>query len=63
MCQKWVPLLLQKCGLQYQTMLNFQPPLPLNGNLRNTPYMEKVPNYELSNISFVQQTIVNSSIL
>ena len=23
-------------GLQYQTILNFQPPLPLNGNLRNT---------------------------
>ena len=36
----------QKYGLQYQTILNFQPPLPLNGNLRNTSYMKKIPNYE-----------------
>jgi len=36
--QENVPLnlLAQKYGLQYQTILNFQPPLPLNGNLRNT---------------------------
>ena len=40
-------LLAQKHGLQYQTILNFQPPLPLNGNLRNTSYMKKNPNYEL----------------
>ena len=39
--------LAQKYGLQYQTILNFQPPLPLNWNLRNTSYMEKIPNYEL----------------
>ena len=37
----------QKYGLQYQTILNFQPPLPLNGNLRNTSCMKKIPNYEL----------------
>jgi len=37
----------QKYGLQYQTKLNFQPPLRLNGNLRNTSYMKKIPNYEL----------------
>jgi len=40
-------LLAQKYGLQYQTILNFQPLLPLNGNLRNTSYMKKIPNYEL----------------
>jgi len=40
-------LLAQKYGLQYQTILNFQPPLPFNGNLRNTSYMKKIPNYEL----------------
>jgi len=40
-------LLAQKYGLQYQTTSNFQPPLPLNGNLRNTSYMKKIPNYEL----------------
>ena len=47
--QENVPLnlLAQKYGLQYQTILNFQPPLPLNGNLRNTSYMKKIPNYEL----------------
>ena len=45
-------------GLQYQTILNFQPPLPLNGNLRNTSYMKKIPNYELSNISLVQNKIL-----
>jgi len=28
-------------------LLNFQPPLPLNGNLRNTSYMKQIPNYEL----------------
>jgi len=39
-------LLAQKYGLQYQTILNFQPPLPLIGNLRNTSYMKKIPNYE-----------------
>ena len=39
--------LAQKYGLQHQTILNFQPPLPLNGNLRNTSYMKKIPNYEL----------------
>ena len=33
-------LLAQNYGLQYQTILNFQPPLPLNGNLRNTSYMK-----------------------
>jgi len=37
----------RKYGLQYQTILNFQPPLPLNGNLRNTSYMKKIPKYEL----------------
>ena len=26
---------------------NFQPPLPLNGNLRITSYMKKIPNYGL----------------
>ena len=40
-------LLAQKYGLQYQTILNFPPPLPLNGNLRNTSCMKKIPNYEL----------------
>ena len=47
--QENVPLnlLAQKYGLQYQTILNFQPPLPLNGNLRNTSYMKQIPNYEL----------------
>jgi len=40
-------LLAQKYGLQYQTIINFQPPLPLNGNLRNTSYKKKIPNYEL----------------
>ena len=39
-------VLAQKYGLQYQTILNFQPPLPLNGNLRKA-YMKKIPNYEL----------------
>jgi len=34
-------------GLQYQTILNFDPPLPLNENLRNTYYIKKIPNYEL----------------
>ena len=34
-------LLAQMCGLQYQTISNFQPPLTLNGNLRNTSYMKK----------------------
>ena len=24
-----------------------QPPLPLNGNLKNTSYMKQIPNYEL----------------
>ena len=33
-----------KTGLFYVT---FQPPLPLNGNLRNTSYMKQIPNYEL----------------
>ena len=37
-------LLAQRYGLQYQTILNFQP--PLNENLRNTSYMKKIPNYE-----------------
>ena len=27
--------------------INFQPPLSLNGNLRNTSYMKIIPNYEL----------------
>jgi len=40
-------LLAQKYGLQYQTISNFQPPLPLNGNLRNTSHMKKIANYEL----------------
>jgi len=56
-------LLAQKYGLQYQTILNFQPPLPLNRHLRNTSYMKKFPTMNFSNISFVQQTTVNSSIL
>jgi len=30
-----------------------QPPLPLNGNLRNTSYMKQIPNMNFSNISFV----------
>jgi len=34
-------LLAQKYDLQYQTILNFQPPLPLNGNLKNTSYIKK----------------------
>ena len=40
-------LLAQKYGLQYQTILNFQPPSPSNGKLRSTSYMKKIPNYEL----------------
>ena len=38
LAQKYGPLnlLAQKYGLQYKTILNFQPLLPLNGNLRNT---------------------------
>jgi len=40
-------LLAQKYCLQYQTILNFQPPLPLNGNLRNTYHMKNIPNYNL----------------
>ena len=42
------PLLLiaQRYGLQYHTILNFQQPLPLNGNLKNTSYMKQIPNYE-----------------
>ena len=40
-------LLAQKYGLQYQSILNFPPPLPLNGNVRNTSYIKKIPNYEL----------------
>ena len=39
--------LAQKYGLQYHTILNFQPLLPSNGNLRNTSYMKQIPNYEL----------------
>ena len=31
-----------------QTILNFQPPLPLNGNLRNTSYMKKFPIMNLA---------------
>jgi len=30
----------------------------LNGNLRNTSYMKKISNYELSNISLVQNKIL-----
>jgi len=37
----------QNNSFKYQTILNFQPPLPLNGNLRNTSYMKKIPNFEL----------------
>ena len=44
-----------KYGLQYQTILNFQPPLPSNGHLRNTSYMKKFPIMNFSNISFVQK--------
>jgi len=44
--------------LQYQTILNFQPPLPLNGNLRNTSYMKKFPIMNFSNISPVQNKIL-----
>ena len=40
-------LLAQKYGLQYQMILNFQPPFPLNGNLINTSYIKKISNYEL----------------
>ena len=40
--------LTQRYGLQYQTILNFQPLLPSNGNLKNTCYLKKkIPNYEL----------------
>jgi len=47
--QENVPLhlLAQNYGLQHQTILNFQPLLPLNGNLRNTSYMNDKQNYEL----------------
>jgi len=41
-----LPLLAQKCGLQYQTILSIQPPLPSNENWRNTSYMKKKHNYE-----------------
>ena len=51
-------LLAQKYGLQYQTILNFQPPLPLNGNLRNTSYMKKFPIMNFSNSSLVQNKIL-----
>ena len=51
-------LLAQKYGLQYQTILNFQPPLPLNGNLRNPSYMKKFPIMNCSNISLVQNKIL-----
>jgi len=47
----------QKYGLQYQTILNFQPPLPLNGNLRNT-YMKKFPIMNFSNILLVHTKIL-----
>ena len=50
-----------KYGLQHQTILNFQPCLPLNGNLRNTSYMKKIPNsqlWTLTNISLVQNKIL-----
>ena len=57
-------LLAQKYGFQYQTILNFQPPLPLNGNLRNTSYMKIIPNYELyQHFPCPEQNTVYSSIL
>ena len=57
-------LLGQKYGLQYQTILNFQPPLPLNGNLRNTSYMKQIPSYEPSqHFPCPEQNTVYSSIL
>ena len=39
-------LLAQKYGLQHQTILNFQPLLPLNGHMKHLLH-EKIPNYEL----------------
>ena len=57
-------LLAQKNGLQYQTILNFQLLLPLHGNLRNTSYMTKITNYELSqHLTCPDQNTVYSSIL
>jgi len=38
-------LLAQNYGLQYETILYFQPPLP--GNLSNSSNMKKISNYEL----------------
>jgi len=57
-------LLAQKYGLQDKTILNFQPPLPLNGNLRNTSSMKIIPNYELwQHFTCPEQNTVYSSIL
>jgi len=45
-----------------QTILNFQPPSPLNGNLRNTSYMKKNPNYELKqHFTWPEQNTVYSN--
>ena len=51
-------LLAQQYGIQYQKILSFQPPLPSNGNLRNTSYMKKIPILNFSNISPVQNKIL-----
>jgi len=57
-------LLAQKYCLQYQTISNFQPPLPLKWNLRNTSYMKKIPNSELKqHFTCPEQNTVYSSIL
>ena len=51
-------VLAQRYGLQHQTILNFQPPLPLSGNLRNTSYTKKFPIMNFSNISPFQNKIL-----
>jgi len=51
-------LLAQKYGLQYQMILNFEPPLPLNGNLKTPPTCKKFPIMNFSNISLVQNKIL-----
>jgi len=64
--QENVPLhlLAKKWGLQYQTILRFQPLLLLNRNLRNTSYMKKIHNYELQqHFTYPEQNTVSCSIV
>jgi len=48
--QIWIgiyDILLNFFAISYYIAFKWKPPLPLNGNLRNTSYMKKIPNYEL----------------